>query len=291
MSLLFIFSNDDAGSGEVERFRELLKFLRDQDVRATFFTVPTPRSKPIPEEWTHALGSAIDDGHELEMHGLNHSAPAGCEFGITPDFVLDIMKDGKKIVQERREEIEKELTVEKITQKLEKGVVIFKRTLNMVPRGFRSPCTAVHKNMFIALEKTGFHFDSSLVVNTAGWRFISKYQGLKYLDQDYTDILGWEKAIPTKPYVHESGIVEVPIISEYTWFLSEKDVERQIDMALNDLNRVYEAKGIFVALSHFYAMTGEYSAGLKVYKKLFSNARKKGAEFVTMREAVRRIPL
>lgn len=287
---LFVFSNDDAGSGDVGMFYELLNFLRRHNVRGNFFVVPTPGGKPMTDEWRQALGLAIDDGHMLEMHGLTHSSPAGCEFGITPPFVLDVMKDGRKTVQERRAEIEKELTVVKIGERLKKGLDAFKRSLNVIPKGFRSPCLAVHENMFLALKGNGFVFDSSIAINTGGWRYISKHQGLKYLNREYVDLDGWAKGIPAKPYMHGCGLVEVPILSEYTWYLRERDVERQLDVALDDLDRVRKAKGVFVALSHYYAMTGEYSAGLKVYEKLFNLAKQKGAEFVTMEEAVKQVP-
>lgn len=265
--------------------------MRDKNVRGNFFTVPTPGGKPISGEWIRALGLAMDDGHKLEMHGLTHSAPAGCEFGITPPFVLDVMKDGRKIVRERRTEIEKELTVSNINEKLKKGLDILKRTLNIVPKGFRSPCLAVHENMFTALKENDFEFDSSIAINTGGWRYISKHQGLKYLKREYADLGGWAKGIKPKPYLQGCGLVEVPILSEYTWFLREEDVRRQLDIALDDLNRVHRAQGVFVVLSHFYALTGDYSAGLKVYDKLFDYARRKGAEFVTMEETVKKATL
>jgi len=248
--------------------------------------VPIPGGKLITDEWRRALGVAIDYGHKLEMHGLSHDSPAGCEFGITPHFVLDVMKDGRKIIRESRGEIEKELTVVKIGEKLKKGLKAFKSSLGVIPKGFRSPCLAVHENMFVALKENGFLFDSSVAINTGGWRYIAKHQGLKYLNREYADLEGWAKGIPAKPFIHGCGLVEVPILSEYTWFLHKKDIKRQTDIALKDLNRTFKAGGVFVALSHFYALTGDYSAGLKVYEKIFNLARQKGAEFVTMEEAV-----
>jgi len=248
--------------------------------------VPIPGGKLITGEWRRALGVAIDDGHKLEMHGLSHSSPAGCEFGITPPFVLDVMKDGRKIIRKSKAEIEKELTAVKIGEKLKRGLEAFKGSLGVMPKGFRSPCLAVHKNMFVALKENGFSFDSSIAINTGGWRYMAKHQGLKYLNRDYADLEGWAKGIPAKPFIHGCGLVEVPILSEYTWFLRENDVKRQVDIAIKDLDRVFRARGVFVALSHFYALTGEFAAGLKVYEKIFNFARKKGIEFVTMEEAI-----
>jgi len=233
---------------------------------------------------------AIDDGHKLEMHGLSHNSPAGCEFGITPSYVLDVMKGGRKTIRDGRAEIEKKLTIVKIGEKLKKGLEAFKSSLGVIPMGFRSPCLAIHENMFVALKENGFSFDSSIAINKGGWRYIAKQQGLKYLNRDYADLRGWSEGIPAKLFLHRCGLVEVPILSEYTWFLHEKDVKRQVDIALGDLDRVCKARGVFVALSHFYAMTGNYSAGLKVYEKIFNMARQKGAEFVTIEEVVNRPP-
>jgi hypothetical protein len=249
-----------------------------------------PGGQPISEEWMQALGLAMDDGHKLEMHGLTHDAPAGCEFGVTPPFVLDVMKDGRKIVRERGAEIEGELTIEKIDERLKRGLEAFRRSLNVEPKGFRSPCLAVHENMFLALKENGFGFDSSIAIDTGGWRYISKLQGLKYLKRGYADLRGWSKGIAPKPYLHRCGLVEVPIMSEYTWFLHERDVGRQLGLALDDLKRACKVQGAFVALSHFYALTGEYSAGLKLYEKLFHQARQRGAQFVTMEEAMKYHP-
>jgi len=286
---LFVFSNDDAGSGDVGRFLELLTFLRGHGVCGNFFVVPMPEGKPMTDEWRRALGLALDDGHMLEMHGLTHNSPAGCEFGITPPFVLDVMKDGRKTVRDRRAQIEEELTVVKIGERLRKGLDALKRSLGIVAKGFRSPCLAVHDNMFLALKGNGFVFDSSIAIDTGGWRYISKHQGLKYLNREYAELNGWEEGIRPKPYLHGCGLVEIPILSEYTWYLHENDIRRQLDVAIDDFERVCKAKGIFVALSHYYAMTGEYSAGLMVYEKLFNLAKQKGAEFVTMEEALKRM--
>ena len=42
---------------------------------------------------------------------------------------------------------------------------------------------------------------------------------------------------------------------------------------------------MFVALSHYYAMTGEYAAGLEVYRRLFAYARELGdVRFCTVSE-------
>ena len=71
---LFCLTNDDAGSQQPELFRELLDFLSEQRVPATFFVVPASGGIPLDEkpEWVDLLHRALDEGHELQHHGYNH---------------------------------------------------------------------------------------------------------------------------------------------------------------------------------------------------------------------------
>ena len=56
----FVFTDDDAGSGDVNLFHELLDFLRQRQVRGTFFAVPCSQGQPLDErpEWIKALHRA-----------------------------------------------------------------------------------------------------------------------------------------------------------------------------------------------------------------------------------------
>ena len=66
------------------------------------------------------------------------------------------------------------------------------------------------------------------------------------------------------------------MLSEYTWFLKAKDLDRHLELAKNDYRRTRQVSGTFVALSHYYAMTGEWSTGLRVYERLFAYVRELG---------------
>ena len=88
---LFAFSNDDAGIQEPELFADLLDFLDEEQVPATFFVVPHAEDRPLDQkpEWVGLIQRALDAGHDLQHHGFNH---ASCfEFGIPPFFMLDIL--------------------------------------------------------------------------------------------------------------------------------------------------------------------------------------------------------
>src|SRR5579871_3187696 len=85
----YIFTNDDPGSGDVRLFHELLDFLREEKVPATFFTVPCQGGTSLADrpEWIEALRRAQDEGHDLQLHGYVHTS---FEFGQPPDFMLDL---------------------------------------------------------------------------------------------------------------------------------------------------------------------------------------------------------
>jgi len=66
------------------------------------------------------------------------------------------------------------------------------------------------------------------------------------------------------------------MLSEYTWYLKDDDLDRHFSLIQDDFDRVRRAGGAFVALSHYYAMTGEWATGLRVYERLFAHARAQG---------------
>jgi hypothetical protein len=74
--------------------------------------------------------------------------------------------------------------------------------------------------------------------------------------------------------------------SEYTWYLEEGDVDRHYELIRGDLDRAIEEGKPFVALSHYYAMTGKWATGLQLYERLFAYARARGVRFTTLRALV-----
>src|SRR5579875_1246514 len=150
-NLTLVFTNDDAGDGDVDCFDELLDFLRRRHVRGTFFTIPCARGKPLTErpEWINALKRAIEDGHEIGLHGYVHT---GFEFGRPPDFMLDLMGPAAwEILRSRRRELADDWRKDVLQKKIELGIAIFERALGLRPKSWRSPCCAVCTNLFLAL--------------------------------------------------------------------------------------------------------------------------------------------
>ncbi|MFH2068895.1 MAG: DUF2334 domain-containing protein [Candidatus Omnitrophota bacterium] len=277
----FAFTVDDVALKDfssVEDLRELLGFLKKEGVPATFFVVPFNQDIPLyqREDWVAALKDAALAGHELQLHGYRHEA---FEWGIPPEFILAYEDRERRRLQEERAEIEKGFSPDVLTAKLEKGIAIFTRVAGHRPIGFRAPYGSTHPNLFTALVKCGFQYDSSLIINPKGWKYIVK---------DYTPGMIWDKNITPRPFKHQAGLIEIPIMAEYTWFLKEADVERHYQLIREDFDKAAETGGVMASVCHVTPVTGVNSAGLKVYEKLFRYAREQGnVTFSTLGECLK----
>jgi len=264
---LFALTNDDAGSQQPELFRELLDFLAEQEVPATFFVVPAAGGEPLDKKpkWLDLFQRALGEGHELQLHDLTH---ADFEFGVPPGFMLDIMPGEVKARWQREPHVIRAgHTVQALSEKLAKGKEIFYRALRYEPQGFRAGCLAICDNMYRAVADQGLRWSSNLVVNPMGWR---------YINRQYDAGEPWQDGVPPHPFPHKAGLIEVPVLSEYTWFLKDEDLDRHFALIKHDFHRVCQVSGTFVTLSHYYAMTGEWATGLGVYERLFAYAREQG---------------
>ncbi len=266
----------------VEDMSRLLDFLRENCVKATFFVTPFNKNNPLNEntEWVEVLSRALAEKHELALHGYKHEP---CEFGIPPDMILEYETELQIRIADEKKAIEKELSREILTGKIERGKDIFRKSFGITPKGFRSPFLAVHENLFSSLEDCGMEYDSSVAVNPKGW---------KYISGNFNRNIDWNKDIPCKPYRRNNGLWEVPLITEYTWFLKEKDFNRNLALAEEDMERCFARDGIFVPLSHVSPVKGENLCGYRLYETLFEHARKKAKKegtrtvFCTLTEAL-----
>jgi len=263
---LFCLTNDDAGSQEPELFGELLDFLALQRVPATFFVVPAAGGVPLDDKpvWLDLLRRAMGEGHELQLHGYEHGV---FEFGVPPGFMLDIIPEAAARWRREPDAIRAPHTRAALGEKIARGLEILDHALGIQPQGFRSGCLATCDEMYQALADNGLTWSSNRVVNPMGWR---------YINGDYDAGEPWQADVPPHPYPYTAGLIEVPMVSEYTWLLGPEDLERQFDLLQHDFERAREASGVFVTLSHYYAMTGPYATGLRVYERIFDRVRELG---------------
>ena len=95
---------------------------------------------------------------------------------------------------------------------------------------------------------------------------------------------------PPRAFPFTAGVTEVPLMAEYTWYITPAEVDVHLRLAREDLDRAAARDGAaFVALSHFYAMTGEHRAGLELYRRLFAYGRETAdVQFMTLAQYYRR---
>jgi peptidoglycan/xylan/chitin deacetylase (PgdA/CDA1 family) len=244
-------------------------------VPATFFTIPMSGGQPLDSkpEWMPLIERAMVEGHDLEHHAYTHN---GCfEFGVPPYFMLDIMPEARDKYRVEPEYFTQHHGYDTLREKLELGREVLTRAFGYTPLGFRSPCLSACDNLYRALNDLDFEFCSNEVINPLGWRFINR---------DYETGEDWHTDIPHAAYPRTPTLTEVPMHSEYTWYLEAGDVDRHYELIRGDLDRAIAEGKPFVALSHYYAMTGKWATGLEVYRRLFAYAREQGVRFTTLRE-------
>jgi peptidoglycan/xylan/chitin deacetylase (PgdA/CDA1 family) len=192
--------------------------------------------------------------------------------------MLDIIPEAKARWEREPEVIRADHTLELMRERVRWGKEIFEQSLGFSPQGFRGPCLSMSDNTYRALADNGIRWSSNRVVNPMGWR---------YINRDYDAGEPWQLDVPPHPYVYKAGVIEIPMISEYTWYLEEGDVDSHFDLIRQDYDRVRELGGTFVTLSHYYAMTGEWATGMRVYERLFAHARELGdVQFCTINQVL-----
>jgi peptidoglycan/xylan/chitin deacetylase (PgdA/CDA1 family) len=281
----FIFTNDDAGTHEVGLFHELLDFLRDEGVPATFFTVPCGGGIPLGErrEWVEALQRARAEGHEIALHAYVHTC---FEFGRPPDFMLDLMswesngKRGWAELEQNGAQLQRAWQRDALRDLLRKGQAQLRDVLGIEPLSFRAPCCSTCDGLYEALADVGITYDSSQIIDWVGWEYCRK---------EFSKHSAWDERFPPHAFPYRSGVTEIPLMSEYTWFITPSEVDVVLRLAREDFDRAAAQPGsAFVALSHFYAMTGEHRAGLDFYRRLFDHARQHdGVRFMTLADYIR----
>lgn len=114
----------------------ILEVLRQEGVKATFFVVGWTAEK-------HAARAEmiLREGHEIAHHSYSHS-------WIDPAFP------------------------DKEVEEMEKGLEALKRSLGVVPRGYRSPAGETSDNLIRLLKKHDFLYDSSLLDHINPYRHV-----------------------------------------------------------------------------------------------------------------------
>ncbi len=247
----FVWSIDDAGLGGevlVEATRRMADFLESRSLRATWLVVPKPNGQPLSPDWLAVLRTARDRGHDLQLHGLTHAdcfefgPPAWPAITIRPAFVEEFTQ--------RREELMARYTVANLRARIEEGMEIFRRELEIEPILFRAPCGAISQAMFTALAQVGIGYHSCQYISGTGYNHLPHNSG------DLTPV--WSDAIPHRPFRWYADVIEAPILNEYTWRGSGLRSAEFSQLARQDVARIVQESPVAVILMHTHGIADDF---------------------------------
>jgi peptidoglycan/xylan/chitin deacetylase (PgdA/CDA1 family) len=263
----FVWSIDDAGAGGNDMsLRRPCRFLESRGLRATWFAIPKPNGSSLTPAWREALVEARDAGHDLQLHGLTHEdcfefgPPAWPATAISPSYVTEF--------ERRRDELTPRYTRENLRGRIEQGLEIFERELGVRPTVFRAPCGAISRPMFEALAQVGIAYHTCAYISASGYEHLPHRSGL--LTQDWTD------AIPHRPFRWYSGIIEVPILNEYTWRGAWQREEDFIALAKQDLDRITAQSPVTVILMHTHGIADNYDYAFRLIDAVLEHLDERG---------------
>ncbi|MFH1477730.1 MAG: polysaccharide deacetylase family protein [Verrucomicrobiota bacterium] len=278
---LWGFSVDDIGLdgySTEEHLDNILNFLDEYQIKATFFAVPEVAGKKMSARrgYVSILRDAIRRGHEVGQHGVTHDR---FEIGIPPEMIMMLPHEGpaRAFLAENREKLKSEHTVEKIRRKLSEGRKILEDAIGTRVNGFRSPALQSCDAMFIALAEEKYSYDSSTIFQKAGWDILNNRA---YVPQE----INREKFTQ----LQKAGLRELPLTTEYTWYLGQDNFDKEYDLAVHDFDCCMNSGIPFINASHVSPIQegNEPGLGFELYRKLIeyskAGARKNKYEIKTM---------
>lgn len=262
------FSVDDIGLdgySTEEHLNNILNFLDGYQMKATFFAVPEAEGGTLSKrrEYVSILRDAIKRGHEVAQHGLTHDR---FEIGVPPEMILNLLHEGpaRAFLAENSEKLKSEHTVGKIRRKLKKGRKIIEDAIGMRVNGFRSPALQSCDNMFIALAEEEYFYDSSTCLQKAGWDILNN---LKYVPQEINQ--------GRFAQLQKAGLRELPLTTEYTWYLGRDNFDKEYNLAVHDFDCCMNSGIPFINICHVSPIQegSDPGLGFELYRKLIEYSK------------------
>jgi Uncharacterized protein conserved in bacteria (DUF2334) len=259
---------DDPGGliQDLAVFDRVRRFFDAESVPASFMVVPRGEGGwqlDRQAEWLAALHAAERDGHDCQLHGLDHN---GCEFGPYPAMIRALSRRDPE--EELRRDTEQfghlwrhDVSLEKLTS----AVGIYERAFGRRPLVFRTGALSQTLDLYEVMAEVGMRYASNLITDPRGWA---------YIIENYDDPGDWDPGVPPGPYHLTDRVVNLPIISEYAWYLTEARIPRHLALAVEDLRRVFAEDGVFLLVCHVQCVGAEDGLSQKLLHQLLSIARR-----------------
>jgi hypothetical protein len=149
--------------------------------------------------------------------------------------------------------------------KLTTAVGIYERAFERRPLVFRTGALSQTPDLYEVMAQVGMRYASNLITDPRGWA---------YIIERYDDPGDWDPEVPPGPYHLTDRIVNLPIISEYAWYLTEEKIPRHLALAVDDLERVFAQDGVFLLVCHVQCVGAEDGLSQKLLHQLFEIARR-----------------
>ncbi len=269
-----VWSIDDACGGDTISVPRTCEFMASRGIVATWFAVPKSGGNSMSEAWKSTLRAARDGGHDLQLHGLTHE---DCyEFGPPAWPATSILPSLQSQFDERGAELRARYTADALGARIAEGMAIFHRELDVVPTCFRAPCGAISQAMFSALATAGLRYHSCYYISATGYEHLPHRSGV--VAQEWTDI------IPHRPFRWYSGVVEAPILNEYTWKGAAAREAEFIELGRCDLDRAVGLSPIVVLLMHTHGIADNFDYTFRLIDSIIAYAEAGGHTFSTFGE-------
>jgi peptidoglycan/xylan/chitin deacetylase (PgdA/CDA1 family) len=196
--------------------KRLINFLDEVNIVGTFFVVPyeDESHSSVTEDFASCLRAALDDGHELALHGYRHTKN---EFGVFYQIPLPVPFPTFKRQKER----------------IKRASEIFLNLIGVKPKGFRAPYYLYNRNTLKALSSLGFTYDSSATVFKTAHCSSFRVRWLRNCQPFFAN-----------------GVLEAPVTGDYTFNLENYGFLDSLGIAMRDFRMVEFSGGIFVINNH-----------------------------------------
>ena len=269
----FIFTNDDIGGTDnpqhIRWFEEVCAWLEGMGIPGTFFWVPFAGGKPGYEkkDLMKAVERAKTRGHDFQLHGLRHDTCL--EFGLPSKNSTILNTKVLNEYESNRKKWEKEHTVERLGEKINTGVKIYKQAFGRKPLVFRSPCFGMCGEAYKALAGAGIKYSSSRGINPLATAYTAtKNPEHRMWDPDFRLPAEFE------------GVLEMGCMEDLVIFgLPENEYADRIDLFKSEMkNYIRELgdRGTGIFGSHYWAMMSAWDRVRPLYEELFSWLRSIG---------------
>ncbi len=276
----FVVTVDDPGGliQDLAIFDRVRRFFDAESVPASFMVVPRGEGGwqlDTQPEWLAALHAAEADGHDCQLHGLDHW---NCEFGPYHEIVRWMSGDAEAELKRDTEKYGHMWRREVFVEKLRTAIGIYEQAFARRPLVFRTGALSQTPELYDVMAEVGMKYASNLVVDQRGW---------SYIIENYDDPGDWDPDVPPHPYYLNDDIVNLPIASEYAWYLTEEKIAPHLALAVDDLGRIYQQGGVFILVCHVQCVGAEDGLSQKLLSRLLATARDDfGAEFQTLAQLV-----